>query len=511
MTEESIFYSQHIFIFPFSWEINSRSENSKYDLKQIDLYISETNLWEKYQFKNQIIDGYNSYNTNQYFYEFSKDVLNLNQLDENDILANQYQVIKKYKNPTYQINILNGITLDLDIQDIMISFYENGIGIMAYHLINKQNKNFDHILKINEYGRRIYPQFLGIKDQNLTEDTKYNFLANYIKLLNVKIEPIEENFTSYNNSPTLFHQPNHIFKLIGHHFVGGEPSFNQCMIKPVLDDRMFIMCHVIDDELSKELSIYNKSEKSYAYCNGGEVASKWYRFIFVDDSKPTCKSINMREDLLNDHSYDRWLNKDDIKGSQLYGISRYSFVLITGTDSFNRDIIGKHFCNQYFDLVLLCLIQRAYLLQFGRMVSHISKELRLASSDKVFAKISAIYLNYIKFTNRIYFREVTPQEQGIELYDKLQNKMRIKDDVESLGDEIRELNEYIQTSKQGKLAEIANIFLPATLLASVLGMNTIGLTEQGSYTLKDYIILTISCICIAWSIWIIIRNLIKQL
>jgi len=38
-------------------------------------------------------------------------------------------------------------------------------------------------------------------------------------------------------------------------------------------------------------------------------------------------------------------------------------------------------------------------------------------------KVSDLYLAYIRFVNKIYFREVTAYEQGIELYDMLRHKI----------------------------------------------------------------------------------------
>jgi len=129
----------------------------------------------------------------------------------------------------------------------------------------------------------------------------------------------------------------------------------------------------------------------------------------------------------------------------------------------------------YFELALLCLLQRTYLINFGNEVSRIAKLLDEDQSNLKSLKndISKLYLLYIKFINRIYFREVTPQEQGIELYDLLQKQMHIKADLKELGEEIHELNNYVDTYEQGYLNKIATWFLPFGLVAGLLGMNTL--------------------------------------
>ena len=466
------FHSQHLFIFPFSWQINSNNDN-RFNLEQISEFIQEKNIWEQFQFKNKVDDNINTYNIYSYFYEYARDVLNLNNDPNNDINARQYQVKFNYSDPTYEIDIIGEETIKLKIQDIMLGFYENGVGIMAFHLLNYQTKDFKLILKINEYGRRIYPQYLGVEQNEYTKPIKeYGFLADKITLKNIFPGDVEEGFKSFDTNLDTAIQPKHIFGLLGSHFGGNTSDYNKCVVKPILDDRMFVISHILDNELAKEFTCYCAAESTYAlFCNK-ETINKWYRYIFIDDSKPGCSNFIMRKEMVDKHTYKRWINHEDPEGSQIYGLSRYSFVMLSGQEYFPKNIVSTHMANQYFDLVLLCLLQRAYLLLYSKEVARISKSINASSKFSQKNDISTLYLNYIKFKNRIYFREVTAQEQGIELYDMLQEKMRIQLDVDSLGKEIEELNEYMETQEQSNLSKVANDFLPLTLIASLIGMNT---------------------------------------
>ena len=76
------------------------------------------------------------------------------------------------------------------------------------------------------------------------------------------------------------------------------------------------------------------------------------------------------------------------------------------------------------------------------------------------------------FLNRIYFREVTSQIQGIELYTMFQEAMNLEKEVKDLDNEIQELFEYQNMQEQRRLNKIASLFLPITLITSFLGMNT---------------------------------------
>jgi Mg2+ and Co2+ transporter CorA len=79
------------------------------------------------------------------------------------------------------------------------------------------------------------------------------------------------------------------------------------------------------------------------------------------------------------------------------------------------------------------------------------------------------------FINKIYFKEVTAQEQGIEMYDLLQQQMRIPEDVFSLDKQIEELHNYSSFEKNEhnndlltKITIIGAIFLPLGFVASLM-------------------------------------------
>ena len=473
MNKTNDLYSSHIFLFPFQWTQNDMMKTANsFNLSKIESHL-DANYWEKYEFHFKIEDEINTYNDFQYFYSAVRDVLNLEQqLDNGMVNSLQFQYKGIKVNSEYIIRIIENEDLVLMIEDVTVNFYENGVGIFAFILNNYNEKDFDRILKINEYGRRIYPQFLGVSD-NLTDDTKYNFLANEIELRNIESlqNKIIEDFSYYNNIENIrtkgyFHLPNHIQSLLGESFSGSDNIEAEIILSPIIDDRMFVISHFYNKELVNELSIYDTKKEEYAY----RTSTKWYRYVFVDDSNPTCKSKPMLKKQLTEHTYDRW-----IEDGQLYGVSRYSFVLLTIDKGFIRNVISKHIKTIYFEMVMLCLLQRAYVIYFGNEIARISKNIK--HTDKDIAKnrddISFLSEEYIRFVNRIYFREITPQEQGIELYDMLQEHLRIEDHTKKLELEFAELNhlsEIIKTqesAKRNKLLQQLGAFfaVPAFILA----------------------------------------------
>jgi len=126
----------------------------------------------------------------------------------------------------------------------------------------------------------------------------------------------------------------------------------------------------------------------------------------------------------------------------------------------------------------LSLLQRATIISFSDEVTHVS-DLVHSDEEKAIEKIEELYKHYILFVNKIYFREVTAQEQGIEMYDMMQRIMRIPEQVKDLDNEIAELNSFaamIADKNEKKEMKthtwLATIFLPAMAIAGLLGMNT---------------------------------------
>ena len=80
---------------------------------------------------------------------------------------------------------------------------------------------------------------------------------------------------------------------------------------------------------------------------------------------------------------------------------------------------------------------------------------------------------------KLYFINVTSQVQGVELYEKLHNTFNIKEYIESFDNELSKMNTYLSSLKDSEKREsqndlfnlLAGLFLPATLICGILGMN----------------------------------------
>lgn len=470
--EENVI-SSHIFIFPFRWDLIN--EDSCLDISidkrlDVDEFISflSKDEWQEDECVKKLIninesDSTSDYNTYSYFYENVRSAIwGKSDLVENKVTYKSrfkniiyfagWKSIKKRKeqivrcfnyrnidnNSKYIIKIFNQEReYELKIVNIKLKVYDTGIATLSYFLENYDNNDENDILKINDFGRRIYPQFKP------TNDAKRSFLANKL-ILKLQGKQIEEDFETNNTS--LIQISNTIMKLLGEKFICRKNKLNQLckkgesgiFIKPVIDDRMFVICY------------YNDDLKSYKIINDSNFLDDdfWYQLVFVDNSGPTCKNANMKKEFLLNSTYARWSGD-----GTLFGISRYSFVILCDEKWFSKNILFNHINTLYYEMILIALVQRASILRFSDEISTIAN----TKSKSLYYNIKKLQEYYIRFINTLYFKEVTAQEQGIELYDKILDFMRIEKEIKRLDENIDEIQRYQTLQASEKLNEFIRV------------------------------------------------------
>lgn len=432
------FKSKHIFLFPFRWGEDEDSDN-------IEKKLIENN-WKSINFAIEINSDYNQ---QIYFYKHIRDEI---YPKENSSLFSCFEYNNSYN--IYKIKIKNKKNHSLKIENISLKLYKKcRIGILSFKLANYDYHERKDILIINEYGRRIYPQYLPL------DAVKDSFLAESITIEKSEKDRVSEDFKkkykiqSIQKRENLFILPEFITPLL-------DPVFNNAeKIEPVIDDRMFTLCWYGNDKAFTEAK-KKITEKTASLKN-----TFWYEYIFVDGNECTCQSKQMLQKHISEHTYDRW-----VEHGTLYGVSRYSFMVLTKNKP--PDFIITHLETMYYEMIMLCLIQRASLISFReRIHNFISDKKRDQKS------VAGLYEDYVEFKNRIYAREVTAQEQGIELYDMIQSVMRIDQEVSSLDNDVKELYNFTRllgidksTQQMESINKIALVFAP---LAIALGFFTL--------------------------------------
>jgi len=493
-------HSCHVFIFPFRWELNDPGDE-KLPLQEIATHLNKS-PWERHRFQLDTPPDYNIYS---YFYDFArKGLLDCAKNEKHEILHHyRYRLPERKKKvekkkeennkekdkqdkvqlepgPRYRI-ATGQKTYELDIEKIELEFYATGVGFLVFFLENNLYHAFHDILKINEFGRRIYPQFLGTPkpdeiENTFTTATKNAFLASGIALELEEGKRFEDDFSFFDNMDNVKGNPNHLPEFI--HGLLGKQTFStregegKVEIRPVVDDRMFVLCWYGNEVLAAQTTGFRNGDQSFAY----EYCDDWYKFLYIDVGDATCQSPSMMRRLLRSSTYDRWAGN-----KTLYGCSRYSFNVLSQNSA---DWLCNHLKTMYYQMVKLTLLQRASILRFSDEASKIADEIKHYDKKKAGdCKLKILHQDYLWFVNRLYFREVTAQEQGIELYNLMQEKMEISRDIKDLDREIDDLYQFegLEADRESNrkvtyLTILAGIFLLPTFISGFFGMNLLPAT-----------------------------------
>lgn len=442
-------HSEHIFLFPFTWQVSKGKYGDKSFAGRTNIeYIKKmfSNDWEMQIFQTNEPIHYNEY---IYFFPSVRSALYTTK-DHSEVVYN-FKYKKIQKGLSQYIIQVDGSQYTLDITDIKLRLYKTGIGILSFHLNNYLYSQPEDILRINNFGRRVYPPFLPL------ERVQNKLLAEKLVLKISDTQIIEEDFIKpYDLYPVQI--SNTITKLLGSKFstISKDIKSGDVYIQPVIDDRMFVICWYNSPDLSKQIC-QKTYDNQYEYMN----SVFWYRYLFADGKGVSCKNDAMMATLLEGHTYDRWVG-DQI----LYGVTKYSFMGIGANKLPDHKI--------YDQLVCLTMVQRASVLHFSNEVSRIA----ILPKVKLVMGIRSLYEYHILFMNHLYFREVTADNQGIELYERLIQEMKIPNDISMLDAEIEEVNEYAtliahesSQKRTNAITVIGAALIIPTLVTGFFGMN----------------------------------------
>lgn len=416
--------SEHIFMFPFIWE-SSKSEMLDKAFKSIS--NSKSSDWERVNLSDATPDKYQDiYNEQNYFYPFIHDTIY--DTKEGSHIRHFERIEPKKQDVNYVISI-KGKTYTLPVKKMHLNFYSTGVGVLSFFIENNEYSNEIDILNINQFGRRIFIPFY--KDAEDHNETAYSLA---ITGLNKEYSKafISERMTP--NTPAQF-----ILNLIC------EASGYIKNVQPILDDRMFVMSwfKCASRDFCNDDAYHEMLEEENNFL---------YKYIYVDTNSPSCQTKMMREQLLSSSIYDRWQ-----RWGTLYGISRYSFVMLTTPGC--PDFLLRYFETEYERLGEMVLVQRASILR-------LSKLLKKSTNSRKYEHFSTYYSEYIDFLSKFRFPEISAQDQATELYDSLCEKLRIKETADHLDNQFNEVQEYLELKNQRHLNVWAAILVPVSLLSA---------------------------------------------
>lgn len=239
---------------------------------------------------------------------------------------------------------------------------------------------------------------------------------------------------------------------------------------------MYFLSYYKNDSLAQRVGRKRKNLKQRieAFCGTptnegypyevGHERDFWYRYMYGDGNSKGLANSDLQLSEIRKGSYSRW-----VEYGTLIGITKDSSVYLS-TSGF--DVLEPHFLSMYYQMAILCLVQRAGVLRFSSEITNLTEQI-LGRKKKAGRHIKELYESYMRFLNQTFFREVTSQIQGIEMYDLFQKVMNIERDAKALEGEMTELFNYLEIEEQTTLNKTANLYLPLALLTGVLGINTL--------------------------------------
>ena len=494
-TEDCV--SRHIFMFPFTISPKRIGKRKTVDLS--DIYYSAVRCgWEYKPFEpKKSPENYNEY---VYFHKYIREALfeskprsqveNIFKREKNPVeivsyyfekqLGDEGKMVLRIRPSEYDPKRLGPYELAADRLSMRI--FEFGVGVVTLQLINRDYGELIDILCINDFARRLYPQFLGSGDDSL-DAVKQFFLPEAVEFQCDGMS-WEAPFEPEDYAGNEIRIAEYMRKLIGEEF--------EFECEPAIDDRMYTMCWYGNDEFSKMLTKVQAPDGDPLWTT----SSDWYKFIFIDGRNIGCASERMKKSLIRKHTYDRWGDR-----GTLFGITRYSLVCLSDRSFFNVNVLRGHMETMYCQIAVLLLAQRASIANFSRRVTRISIEIetfvKQASAPTAFGSedrkrrfqniaenVKKLHSAYIRFVNRLWFEEVTPQEQGIELYSMAQEATGLSGQVAELKREIQELFDFVHLGCESfeiererkmnqeisKLNIVAARFIPITIAIGAISV-----------------------------------------
>jgi hypothetical protein len=239
-----------------------------------------------------------------------------------------------------------------------------------------------------------------------------------------------------------------------------ECAKHETCIEPVIDDRMFVACYYQNGAFVDAMREWEDDQ--YCYLTHAKekypfdklsVASRLYTMMYVDGDGICCHSRDMLQKMLSDeHIYTRRLEygwydektEETVFAGIITGISEYALISVAKNPP--PHLIDA-FLTQYVEMAILTLAQRASLLSFEYMISEYARGEKNYSAPKIHDK-------YILFQSQLLLNEVTPQQQGIELYELLKanlmidkQKAEIKEQIEGSFEHVN----YIHDKKENRM------------------------------------------------------------
>ena len=501
MAEKNVenYYSKHIFMANFRLKEDKNSKN-----KNVNDIVFDNDVWKKYSIddvKNvgEFVDNYANYN---YFNEQARDLIFYKE-NKSKVVSYKFEHIDSSENSEYIIDI-NDVnerkTYELNLDKIILKEYEiinKKSYLMMIYVTNNKYGDISDIKNINQYGRRLFSPWIpldlgngantecpddlqihigkdkiysnyensGKADLNYKDKEifKYNFDdKNKYKSYSERLNFIRQKEVNDKNDKSIIDNRRESYLIRNILNYKKESKDEKIEIELINPDRMYVGFYLKNNSLierikkySTEKQEYLTEKQEYAYLYDDSLSDQLYALAYIDGEDATCQSRVMKKKLLQETIYDRWIDWGTI-----HTVTHNGFGCIA-TDGAPYESVIMPFLTEYMEMMALVLLQRNLLLEFHIEAKKLSPEF---NSEK----LENLQKEYVKFKTQVLLFEVTPQEQGYEIYRLMQKQLYIDEEKEKLDDIMNSLYEVANVKHSIELNIIMNrLTIIAILIALV--------------------------------------------
>lgn len=505
--------SYHTFYFPFVW--NNGGNSTFEDVTKLILNSEDWTETTVNSFQDALKEEHSvnadsspeiSYQYLQYFtdaakqsaFGWDKNFVKCYSYRPTDIRNQTSYIIKKKKD-----NL--DFDFSLNINAIKLKIFNTGIGVLIFETENHNHRFLADIKAINEYGRRIFAPYLNSSSYEYVlcadelgivynNNPQNNCISDFREIYNAEKEKKSDKEDNAQNSemqedsaeskkeepvPPFEERIGNAAKnnFIPDFILTLFPKKLRGSIRSAIDDRMFVACLVnATKELYEALTAYpnlgeaiekfsspdgdtlirKKEKKQWAVTDSIISSAKsLYELAFIDlEGSCSCQSLPFLQKLLEEAAYDRWSGY-----GTLHMMTHHSYICITtATEEYFTE---RPFLTEYTHMLTMVLAQRSAIIVFDEMTSRLTnrfkdkkRSLNLLGIGMT-KQILRFQEKYIAFCNQHNNIEVTCQEQGIELYKKLQTALYVPENNEALEKEIELLCNAANSANDLKLNILA--------------------------------------------------------
>ena len=404
--------------------------------------------------------------------------------------------------------ILKNQTLDLidkehttsaSIKDVSLYEYYNGLLLLGVRVGLPETKSQNTLFQKSFYSDTRWWEVLlygSDKDYEKIQQLQVDHWLRYTKLVRVLYANFFEQLTEQKIAPVALKEGQEVlikskvkdpFSAIALYFIerfitvdGNELSRSQ-RLKQISDERMFTHAtYVLAGEAPQpNTPIANEFERLFSYA------------LYVDQrndgySKADNWAYDKRyiQQLMDKQTIRRWQSI-----SNLSGYTDYSTIFMGFGDYFQTPTSSVHVPYIYAKTQIQILFYKLTLEHFDRRISLATE--KLMKSGVKSQEFSQLRRSLINFTNKYWFKELTPQIQGKEITHMMARQQQLDHKYQLIKDKLERANEYSTTLKDVWLQEKA-VFVG--WLAVFLGVIAIFPALTESYLDNDKKITGISII-----------------